>query len=262
MPAFPDIGKIRYEGPDSKNPLAFRHYNESELVEGKPMRDHLRFSVAYWHTMRGTRRRSVRPGNHAASLGGEGRHRRERHQSHAGRLRVHREARRAVLLLPRPRRRPRRRHAGRNEQEPRRSGQGAEGGAAAHRHQAALGHGQSVQQSALRARRRHELQRRRLRLCRRAGEEGIGSDQGTWRRGLRVLGRPRRLSVPVEHRHEARGRPPGRLHAHGRRLCEEDRLYRPILFRARSPRSPPSTSTTSTARRASTFFAPTAWPIT
>ena len=53
MPAFPDIAKIKYEGPDSRNPLAFRHYNESELVEGKPMRDHLRFSVAYWHTMRG-----------------------------------------------------------------------------------------------------------------------------------------------------------------------------------------------------------------
>ena len=54
MPAFPDVTKIKYEGPDSKNPLAFRHYNESELVEGKPMKDHLRFSVAYWHTMRGT----------------------------------------------------------------------------------------------------------------------------------------------------------------------------------------------------------------
>lgn len=54
MPAFPEIAKIKYEGPDSKNALAFRHYNENELVEGKSMRDHLRFSVAYWHTMRGT----------------------------------------------------------------------------------------------------------------------------------------------------------------------------------------------------------------
>jgi xylose isomerase len=54
MPAFSDIAKIAYEGPQSKNPLAFRHYNAAELVEGKPMRDHLRFSVAYWHTMRGT----------------------------------------------------------------------------------------------------------------------------------------------------------------------------------------------------------------
>ena len=54
MPAFPEVAKIRYEGPQSKNPLCFRHYNETELVEGKPMKDHLRFSVAYWHTLRGT----------------------------------------------------------------------------------------------------------------------------------------------------------------------------------------------------------------
>lgn len=53
MPAFPNVSKIAYEGPNSKNPLAFRHYNENELVEGKSMKDHLRFSVAYWHTMRG-----------------------------------------------------------------------------------------------------------------------------------------------------------------------------------------------------------------
>ena len=54
MTAFPDIQKIRYEGPQSKNPLSFRHYNEAEVVAGKTMKDHLRFSVAYWHTMRGS----------------------------------------------------------------------------------------------------------------------------------------------------------------------------------------------------------------
>jgi xylose isomerase len=51
--AFPDVAKIKYEGPDSKNPLAFRHYNPDEAVEGKSMKDHLRFAVAYWHTFRG-----------------------------------------------------------------------------------------------------------------------------------------------------------------------------------------------------------------
>src|SRR5262249_3148506 len=40
-------------GPDSKNPLAFRHYNPDELVDGKTMKEHLRFSVTYWHTFRG-----------------------------------------------------------------------------------------------------------------------------------------------------------------------------------------------------------------
>ncbi len=54
MAFFPDVPKIKYEGPDSTNPLAFRHYNPDEVVEGKPMRDHLRFAVAYWHTFRGT----------------------------------------------------------------------------------------------------------------------------------------------------------------------------------------------------------------
>ncbi|MEX2137707.1 MAG: xylose isomerase [Pirellulales bacterium] len=54
MPAFPDIQTIKYEGPQSKNALSFAHYNASETVEGKSMRDHFRFSVAYWHTFRGT----------------------------------------------------------------------------------------------------------------------------------------------------------------------------------------------------------------
>jgi len=53
MAAFPDISHIPYEGPRSKNPLAFKHYNADEIVEGKTMRDHLRFSVVYWHTFRG-----------------------------------------------------------------------------------------------------------------------------------------------------------------------------------------------------------------
>jgi len=50
--AFPGIKKIKYEGPDSKNPLAFKHYNPRQKVEGKTMADHLRFSVAYWHAFR------------------------------------------------------------------------------------------------------------------------------------------------------------------------------------------------------------------
>ncbi len=52
-PAFPEIDKVRFEGPDSRNPLAFRYYDENEVVEGKSMKEHLRFSVAYWHSFRG-----------------------------------------------------------------------------------------------------------------------------------------------------------------------------------------------------------------
>ncbi|MFB2550266.1 xylose isomerase [Ensifer soli] len=47
---FGDIGKIQYEGPESTNPLAFRHYNPDQVVMGKRLEDHLRFAVAYWHT--------------------------------------------------------------------------------------------------------------------------------------------------------------------------------------------------------------------
>ena len=54
MPAFADVKKIRYQGPQAKEPLAFRHYDKDALVEGRSMQEHLRFSVAYWHTFRGT----------------------------------------------------------------------------------------------------------------------------------------------------------------------------------------------------------------
>ena len=53
MAAFPEIAKIPFD-PKSKNPLAFRHYDADAKIEGKSMRDHFRFSVAYWHTFRGT----------------------------------------------------------------------------------------------------------------------------------------------------------------------------------------------------------------
>ena len=52
--AFAGIGKIGYEGPATKNMLAFRHYDADALVEGRPMKDHLRFAVSYWHAFRGT----------------------------------------------------------------------------------------------------------------------------------------------------------------------------------------------------------------
>ncbi|WP_170420123.1 xylose isomerase [Ruegeria arenilitoris] len=47
---FEGIEKVRYEGVDSRNPLAFRHYDPDEMVLGKRMEDHLRFAVAWWHS--------------------------------------------------------------------------------------------------------------------------------------------------------------------------------------------------------------------
>lgn len=49
---FSKIKPIAFEGPDSKNPLAYKYYNPEEMIEGRSMKDHLRFSVVYWHTFR------------------------------------------------------------------------------------------------------------------------------------------------------------------------------------------------------------------
>ncbi len=49
-PFFEGFSPIKYEGPDSTNPMAFRHYDPDEVVLGKRLEDHLRFAVAYWHS--------------------------------------------------------------------------------------------------------------------------------------------------------------------------------------------------------------------
>ena len=48
---FPEIGKIPFEGKESKNPLAFHYYNPDQVVCGKPMKDWLKFAMAWWHTL-------------------------------------------------------------------------------------------------------------------------------------------------------------------------------------------------------------------
>ena len=52
--SFPGIPTIAYEGPSSPNALAFRHYNPDEIIDGRTMSEHMRFSIAYWHSFRGT----------------------------------------------------------------------------------------------------------------------------------------------------------------------------------------------------------------
>jgi xylose isomerase len=51
---FPEINKIQYRGPDSKELMAFSYYNEDQSVLGKSMKEHFRFAVAYWHSFCGT----------------------------------------------------------------------------------------------------------------------------------------------------------------------------------------------------------------
>ena len=49
---FPEVTRIHYEGRDSSNPLSFKWYDKDRIVAGKTMGDHLRFAVAYWHTLK------------------------------------------------------------------------------------------------------------------------------------------------------------------------------------------------------------------
>jgi hypothetical protein len=83
--AFPAIESIPYEGPKSTNPLAFRHYNADEIVAGKTMREHLRFSVVYWHD--------------GAPLGRRFEHGPKRPKSRSRRFRIHAEAGGSLLRL-------------------------------------------------------------------------------------------------------------------------------------------------------------------
>lgn len=50
---FKGIGKIAYEGKNSTNPLSFKYYNPDEMIAGKPMKEHLKFALSWWHTMGG-----------------------------------------------------------------------------------------------------------------------------------------------------------------------------------------------------------------
>ncbi|MBC7892101.1 MAG: xylose isomerase, partial [Sphingobacteriaceae bacterium] len=50
---FPGIGEIKYEGPDTDNPLAFRYYDANRVVAVKTMNEHFRFAIAYWHSFCG-----------------------------------------------------------------------------------------------------------------------------------------------------------------------------------------------------------------
>jgi xylose isomerase len=62
---FPGIGRIRYEGPQSDNPLSYKWYDEGRIVAGKTMKDLFRFAVAYWHSFCNTGGDPFGPGTKA-----------------------------------------------------------------------------------------------------------------------------------------------------------------------------------------------------
>jgi xylose isomerase len=59
---FPNIEKIKFEGSGSKNPLAFKYYDENKVIGGKTMKEYFRFAIAYWHTFCGTGNDPFGPG--------------------------------------------------------------------------------------------------------------------------------------------------------------------------------------------------------
>ena len=71
MKEFFNIPKIKYEGKDSKNPFAFKHYNPDQIVNGKSMREQLKFALSYWHTLCGTGSDMFGAGTIDKTFGGE-----------------------------------------------------------------------------------------------------------------------------------------------------------------------------------------------
>ncbi|NLZ87946.1 MAG: xylose isomerase [Clostridiales bacterium] len=68
---FKNIKQVKYEGPDSKNPLAFKYYDADRIIMGKPMREHLPFAMAWWHTLVATGTDMFGPGTQDKSFGAE-----------------------------------------------------------------------------------------------------------------------------------------------------------------------------------------------
>jgi xylose isomerase len=59
---FPGIGQIKFEGPESDNPLAFKWYDENKMIAGKKLKEHVKFAVAYWHSFCNTGNDPFGPG--------------------------------------------------------------------------------------------------------------------------------------------------------------------------------------------------------
>lgn len=68
---FPTIPKIKFEGSNSQNSLSFKFYDPDRVIFGKPMRDHLKFSMAWWHTLCATGTDMFGPGTADKSFGAE-----------------------------------------------------------------------------------------------------------------------------------------------------------------------------------------------
>ena len=248
---FKGISPVRYEGPESKNALAYRCYDRTASSLGKTMEDHLRFAVCYWHSFGW-------PGSDL--FGGETFLRPWMHGSDPMAV-AKRQGRRRVRVVPHPRRAvlhlPRRDVApegatlpriGRQLRRDRRPVRAEDGD---RQGQAAVGHGQSVLAPPLHGGRRDQSRSRRVRLRRRDGEGRLEATKRLGGAELRAVGRSRGLRDAAQHRPQARTRPAGPLPLDGGRAQAQDRLQRPAADRAEAAANRPSTSTITTSRRCS-----------
>ena len=226
---------VSYEGPSRKTRSRSNITTPPRSIAGKTMADWFRFGCAYWHTMRGTGADPFGVGT-AAHPWDDGSNSIANAQNRA---RVFFDFLQkvgidyycfhdrdvapecATLAESNKSARRRRRRAG--------------GGAETHRQETPLGHRLPVRPSALSAGGRHQSRTRRSMPTPPAQvKKAHGSHPPPRRRGLYLLGRPRRLHHPAQHRHEARTRPPRALPPHGGGLQEGDRLQGPVLHRAQA----------------------------
>ena len=220
---FGDQPPIRYEGPESRNPLAFRFYDPDRIVLGKRMEDHLRFAVCYWHNFAWPGTDPFGGSDVPHGPGSATAWTRRRLKADVA-FEMFEIARRSLLRLPRPRHRAGRRtprgiepQCARDRRSLCREDADGEG-------QAAVGDGQPLLQPPLHGRRRHQSRSRCVRLCRRSGEERARRHPSTRRRKLRAVGWPGRLRDASQYRHEARARAVRALPDHGGGLQGQDRL--------------------------------------
>ena len=192
-PAFSDVPAIVYEGPQSRNPLAFKHYNASEIIDGKTMREHLRFSVTYWHTFRGTGSDPFGPGTMLRPWD-DGSPSVENAQKRARVAFEFFEKLGAPFYAFHDRDvAPEGGSLAATNPEPGCRGRRVKRRADTHGRRPALGHGEPVHQPALCPRRGDQPERGRVRLRGGAGEKGHRGHARTRRPGLHVLGRGARV---------------------------------------------------------------------
>ena len=223
---FTDVpGRIGFGGLGSTDPLTYAVYEPDRLVLGKRMEDHLRIGVCLWHSFAWDGRDMFGIGTlDRPWLDPAGRPDAGRPPEDGRRVRVHREARRPVLLLPRPRRRAGGCLVRRIPGQPRRAHRRRTRVPGADRRAAAVGHGQPVHAPALPGRRLDQPRSRGLRLRRGPGQAHARGHAAPRRHELRPVGRARGLRHAAQHGPQARGQPARPVPAPRRRAQAPDRL--------------------------------------